>query len=241
MLGVVVANHAYQFSGLTEGDLSRVRAAVVNRTALAEVASEVGLGEHLRLGKGESVRGERGRLSILSDAMEALIGAVFLDQGWPAAQELVLRLFGARVDRAAEDPGGLDFKTQLQELTHRAFQQDPDYQISSDGLEHEPRFVAVVRVAGRVEGEGEGRSKKLAEQQAARVAWLRLSERVADESDLKPDTGREPDLDEAGADQAGGAPSDHVTFTPVTPSGPNPAQPDPVVTGGSRESEMHDA
>jgi ribonuclease-3 len=230
VLGVVVAAHLYEtFPAMPEGEMAKVRASVVSAAAMAEVAADVGLGEQMRLGKGEDASGGRAKVSILCDAIEAVIGAVFLDQGWPAAQELVLRLLAGRIDTAAEGPGGLDFKSQLQELVTRRFEELPEYEISSEGLEHEPRFLAIVRVAGEVEGEGEGRSKKLAEQAAARAAWARLSEPVDVESAADP------------GDDRPLAPSDHRTVPTVTPSGPNPAPPTSAVPGGSRESEMHDA
>ena len=206
---------------MPEGELAKVRASVVSAAALAEVASEVGLGEVMLLGKGEDASGGREKLSILADAMEAVIGAVYLDQGWPAAQALVLGLFDDRISVAAEGPGGLDFKTQLQELVAREFEQLPDYDLRDEGPDHDKRFFASVRIGGRVEGEGEGRSKKAAEQAAARSAWVRLREQLASVTR---------------ADRLG--PSHPANQPPATNrTGPNPAQPAPAVAGGNRESE----
>lgn len=219
---MVVTTFVYEtFPAMPEGELAKVRASVVSAAALAEVAAEVGLGEILLLGKGEDASGGRSKLSILADAMEAVIGATYLDQGWPAVQALVLGLVGDRIAVAAEGPGGLDFKTQLQELVAREFEQLPDYDIRDEGPDHDKRFFAAVRVGGRIEGEGEGRSKKAAEQSAARAAWLRLREQLASVTR---------------ADRLG--PS-HPANQPLATNrtGPNPAQPAPAVAGGGRESE----
>ena len=103
--------------------------------------------------------------------MEALIGAVYLDQGWAAATELVMRLLGDLIEQAAVGPGGQDYKTRLQELCARRFDELPHYQVADDGPDHAKRFDASVRVGGTVWGTGQGRSKKQAEQAAARMAW----------------------------------------------------------------------
>jgi ribonuclease-3 len=107
--------------------------------------------------------------------MEAVIAAVYLDGGWQAADELVLRLLGDRIREGASGPGGRDYKTRLQELAARRFDQLPRYQLRSDGPDHSKRFFATVTLRGESYGEGEGRSKKLAEQAAARAAWQRLA------------------------------------------------------------------
>ncbi len=176
VLGLVVTDYLYRnYPDLPEGQLAQVRASVVNAEVLAEVAEEIDLGTALRLGKGEDASGGREKPSILSDAMEAVIGAVYIDGGWEAASELVMRLLGERIVEGAAGPGGHDFKTRLQELSARAYDELPRYHHVSEGPDHAKRFAATVSVNGDAVGHGEGRSKKQAEQAAARMAWERLS------------------------------------------------------------------
>jgi ribonuclease-3 len=111
--------------------------------------------------------------------MEALIGAVYMDQGWHAAADLVMRLLGDRIEEAAAGPGGQDYKTRLQELCARRFEDLPRYEVTDEGPDHAKRFDASVRVLGAIRGTGHGRSKKQAEQAAARVAWEQLSSELA--------------------------------------------------------------
>ena len=179
VLGLVVTDHVFRtYPLLPEGHLAQVRAAVVNAGALAEVAETLDLGRDLLLGKGEDASGGREKPSILADAMEAVIGAVYLDGGWDAAADLVMRLLADRIVEAAAGPGGHDFKTRLQELSARQFDQLPRYDVVGEGPDHAKRFSAVVFLAGEAVGTGEGRSKKQAEQGAARVAWETLSGRL---------------------------------------------------------------
>ena len=126
------------------------------------------------LGKGEDQSGGREKPSILADAMEAVIGAAYLDRGWDGAWGLVMGLLGDRITEAAAGPGGQDYKTRLQELAARRFDELPRYQVADDGPDHAKRFFATVYVAGEPQGAGEGRSKKPAEQAAAREAWQTL-------------------------------------------------------------------
>ena len=185
MLGLVVTDHIFRtYPGLPEGELAKVRAAVVNSETLAEVAATLSLGTALLLGKGEAASGGREKPSILADAMEAVIGALYLDRGYDAAASLVMKLLGDRIEEAAAGPGGQDYKTRLQELAARRFEQLPDYDVRDEGPDHSKRFFATVSVAGRVRGRGEGRSKKQAEQGAAREAWNALCE--PDEAGRRP-------------------------------------------------------
>jgi ribonuclease-3 len=177
VLGLVVTDHIFRtYPELPEGELAKVRAAVVNAGALADVAAQLELGRALHLGKGEDASGGREKPSILADAMEAVIGAVYLDGGYAAAADLIMGLLGDRIEEAAAGPGGQDFKTRLQELAARRFDQLPQYAVQDEGPDHAKRFFATVRIAGDVRGEGEGRSKKQAEQAAARVAWEALQD-----------------------------------------------------------------
>ncbi len=181
VLGMVVTDHVFRtYPDLPEGELAKVRADVVSAVVLAEVARELGLGPALFLGKGEDASGGRNKASILADATEALIGAVYLDAGWDAAAELILGLLEERLADAASGPGGLDYKTRLQELSARRFERLPRYEVADRGPDHSKHFFATVEVGDDVRGRGEGRSKKQAEQAAAAVVWkvLEAAERV---------------------------------------------------------------
>ena len=181
VLGLVVTDYMFgEYPDMPEGELAKLRASVVNSEVLAEVAREVRLGASLLLGKGEEATGGRDKPSILADAMEAVIAAVYLDGGWDAARKLVLRLVEPRIVEGASGPGGHDYKTRLQELATQTFDQLPRYQVRHEGPDHSKHFFATVLLRGEPWGTGEGRSKKHAEQAAARVAWRYLRE-VADE------------------------------------------------------------
>jgi ribonuclease-3 len=186
VLGLVVTDHLYRrYPALPEGELAKVRSSLVNSAALAEVAAGLHLGDALLLGKGEDQSGGREKPSILADATEAVIGAAYLDCGREAADAIVLGLLGERIEEAAAGPGGQDYKTRLQELCARHFDQLPEYEVCDRGPDHAKEFDAVVRVGGRRCGVGWGRSKKQAEQAAARAAW----EHFSAEDDLPADAG----------------------------------------------------
>ncbi|HEX2039975.1 MAG TPA: ribonuclease III [Acidimicrobiales bacterium] len=185
VLGLVVTDHIFRtYPDLPEGELAKVRASVVNSASLAELALELGLGEALLLGKGEDQSGGREKPSILADAMEAVIGAVYIDGGWGPAADLVMRLLGERIAEAAAGPGGQDYKTRLQELGARRFDELPRYEVADEGPDHAKRFYATVHLGDEPRGTGEGRSKKQAEQAAARVAWEMLHAQFTDELDV---------------------------------------------------------
>ena len=176
VLGLVVTDYIFRtYPELPEGELAKVRASVVNSSALAEVAADLDLGAALLLGKGEDQSGGREKPSILADAMESLIGAVYIDAGWDEAADLVMRFFGERMNEAAAGPGGQDYKTRLQELSARFLDALPHYVVLAEGPDHAKQFRATVYLGAQAKGEGEGRSKKQAEQAAARVAWEKLS------------------------------------------------------------------
>jgi ribonuclease III len=176
VLGLVITDFAYRsYPELSEGELTDVRKAVVNAVTLAEVADELGLGDHLLLGKGEEQSGGREKPSILADALEAVIGVVYVAGGLLQAHDLVLRLLGSRVaDAHAGGPGGQDYKSRLQELAARHFGEPPRYQTDAEGPDHARRFHTTVLVSGLARGIGDGRSKKQAEQVAARDAYATL-------------------------------------------------------------------
>jgi ribonuclease-3 len=172
VLGLVVTVYVFdEFPDLPEGELAKLRASVVNAELLATLGAEIGLGPALLLGKGEDGSGGRTKASILADTMEAVIAAVYLDGGGDAARDLVLRLLEDRIRAAAIGPGGHDYKTRLQELAARRFDQLPRYQVRAEGPDHSKQFFAIVRLNGEIRGTGEGRSKKQAEQAAAQAAW----------------------------------------------------------------------
>lgn len=178
VLGIIITDTLYRtYPDLPEGQLAKLRAAVVNARALAEVARTLGLGEFLLLGRGEETTGGRDKLSILADAMEAVIGAVYLSTGQSEAAALVHRLFDPLISASAELGAGLDWKTSLQEASSNAGLGLPEYQVEDSGLDHEKEFDARVLVSGEALGFGHGRSKKVAEQEAAEQAYRALLER----------------------------------------------------------------
>jgi ribonuclease-3 len=175
VLGFVVTTFVYdEYPRLPEGELAKLRAVVVSSETLARLATQIDLGAALRLGKGEDASGGRSKPSILADAMEAVIAAVYLDGGLDAARSVVLGAFESTIREQAVGPGGGDYKTRLQELAAQLADQLPRYHIRHEGPDHSKRFFASVQLRGRTYGRGEGRSKKAAEQSAARQAWERL-------------------------------------------------------------------
>jgi ribonuclease-3 len=181
VLGVVVTDMAYrEFPHLPEGELAKLRAAIVNMSALADVARELDVGRFLLLGKGEEMSGGRDKTSILADVVEALLGAVYLDRGLTAASKLITRLFRPRMIAYVRGEGERDYKTILQELASAEVHALPEYRISERGPDHEKEFTATVYLAGTSWGSGTGRSKKEAEQQAAHEAYVALTEQGAD-------------------------------------------------------------
>src|SRR5207245_7952689 len=129
---LVVTDHVFRtYPGLPEGELAKVRASVVNAGVLAELAAELDIGPALALGKGEDASGGREKPSILADAMEAVIGAVYLDGGWTPATCLVMGLLGERIREAAVGPGGQDYKTRLQARSARRLDALPRYEVSA--------------------------------------------------------------------------------------------------------------
>jgi ribonuclease-3 len=175
VLGWAIADSVYRRYSVAEGQLTDLRKSVVNAIALAEVARSIGLGEYVRLGRGEAAAGGADKPSILSDTFEAMLGAVYLDGGADAAFALVERLVVSRMPDTAEAIGQFDRKTQLQEMAARQHRGAPVYEVSSHGPDHEKTFRARVLVDGEVLGVGTGRSKKAAEQLAATEACLALA------------------------------------------------------------------
>jgi ribonuclease-3 len=175
VLGWVVADLAFRrFAELPEGALTGVRKGVVNALALAEVAEELDLGAFLLLGRGEDAAGGREKPSILSDALEAVFGAVYVDGGPMEAYDVIERLIGPRLARTAAHLDHLDHKSRLQEQLAVDGSPGPEYLTRAEGPDHAKRFYASVVADGVVIGEGTGRSKKAAEQSAAAAACAYL-------------------------------------------------------------------
>src|SRR5690242_9236004 len=176
VLGLIVTDALFrEYPDLPEGHLAKLRAAVVNMRALAEVARGLHLGDYVRLGRGEEGTGGRDKSSILADTLEAVIGAVYIERGLVEARALVHRLFDPVIAHSARLGAGLDWKTSLQELTAAGVLGVPEYHVEESGPDHQKSFRAMVRVGGHVYGTGEGRSKKEAEQQDAEAAWNAIS------------------------------------------------------------------
>jgi ribonuclease-3 len=206
VLGLVVAEHCYRtYPEMPEGALAKVRAAVVNTSVLAEVALELDLGPVLLLGRGEDASGGRAKPSILANAVEAVIAAIYLDGGWDAADTFVLRMLHHRIEESAAGPGAEDFKTRLQEMVVRRVGRLPQYEVAGTGPDHARRYTATVIVAGEVVGQGEGKSKKDAEQAAAHAAWPLFADPAGHEPAAHDHAGPDP----AGHDHVGPDPAGH--------------------------------
>jgi ribonuclease-3 len=184
VLGIVITETLYaQYPDWPEGQLAKLRAAVVNAGALAEVARTLGLGDYMYLGRGEETTGGRDKSSILADTMEAVFGAVFLDSGIDSARGVIHGLFDPMIEKAAELGAGLDWKTSLQEVAAAAGLGLPEYRVTDVGPDHAKEFSAEAVIGGQVLGDGVGRSKKVAEQRAAATAYGRILE---DHPDVRP-------------------------------------------------------
>ncbi len=182
VLGVVITETLYRrHPDLAEGKLAKLRASAVNMRALAEVGRQIGpngLGEYLRLGRGEEVTGGRDKASILADTVEAVLGAVYLEHGLDGAARVIHDLFDELLDDVANSGAGLDWKTSLQELTAENGLGVPDYDITSVGPDHAKVFTARAVIAGESFDACDGRNKKEAEQAAAETAWRALAARM---------------------------------------------------------------
>ena len=177
VLGIGVTDIAFRaFPNLSEGQLAKLRAATVNMATLADVARGLDLGEQVLLGRGEEMSGGREKSSILADGLEAVLGAIYLDQGPRVAFDLIDRLFWPRMEAYERGEGDRDYKTSLQELSAQDLGRLPEYRVRERGPDHQKEFTATVFLSGRESGMGVGRSKKEAEQRAAREAYERLLE-----------------------------------------------------------------
>lgn len=180
VLGIVITDELYHaHPDLPEGQLAKLRASVVNMHALAAVGQTLGLGELLLLGRGEELTGGRQKASIVSDAVEALLGALYLQHGLEPVREAILRLFSDLLTAAPRLGAGLDWKTSLQELAAEAGSGAPVYEVAETGPDHDKTFTARAVVGGEMLGEGTGHTKKQAEQLAASQAYRALADRNA--------------------------------------------------------------
>jgi ribonuclease III len=176
VLGIVVTDELYRKNpDAQEGQLAKLRAAVVNAKALADVARTLGLGEFLLLGKGEEATGGRDKSSILADAVEAILGAIYVEHGLVKSGEVILQLFAPILAASAELGAGLDWKTSLAELINSKSLGAIEYVIEQSGPDHDKRFSAQVKVGQDLYGNGEGKSKKEAEQHAAASAYTEIN------------------------------------------------------------------
>ncbi len=177
VLGLVITEKLYQELPIaTEGEMTHLRAALVSRDTLARLAKVIGLGDYLYLGKGEEVSGGRDKPANLASTLEAVIAAILLDQNLTTSKHFVLRLFQQELEKVISQGGIVNYKTQLQELVQARGQPLPVYYLlEARGPDHEPQFTIEVRSGDTVLGHGVGKSKKLAETEAARSALEQLS------------------------------------------------------------------
>ena len=177
VLGLIVADNLYRdFPHLSEGEMTRLRAYLVRQETLAEVATSLKLGQYLYLGHGEASGGGRDRPSNLACALEAIIGAVFIDQGLAKTRKLVLHWLTPRLEKALQEKQGADYKSRLQEIAQASRHLTPIYRmVEVVGPDHARQFTAEVVVGKKVLGRGQGSSKQIAEMEAARVALSKIS------------------------------------------------------------------
>lgn len=176
VLGLIIAEKLYRdFPQFSEGEMTRLRAALVRRETLARMAKTLGLGGYLSLGKGEEASGGRSKSSNLASVLEAVIATIFIDQDTAVTRDFILRLFDRELEKVVSRGAVADSKSRLQELIQARHQEMPAYHlIEAQGLAHNQTFTVEVRLADTVLGRGSGRSKKIAETEAARLALARL-------------------------------------------------------------------
>ncbi|MCD6288040.1 MAG: ribonuclease III [Candidatus Hydrogenedentes bacterium] len=189
VLDLVVSDYLYRHSpDRSPGLYTRLRANVVNRTILARKARELGIGAAMRLGKGEELTHGRDKDSVLADALEAIIGAQFIAAGYHNSEKMILDMLKSEIDDECQSGGDDDHKSKLQNFAQETYKEVPRYRIAkTTGPDHDRRFDIEVIVRGRVMGKGSGKSKKIAEQAAARMAMERIAGRDMP-SNGKPET-----------------------------------------------------
>lgn len=179
VLNFIVTQKLYhEFPELSEGKLTKIRASLICRDALFNLALLLKLGEHLHLGKGEEISGGREKNTNLADTMEAVIGAIFLDQGMTITTDFILKLMTPEIQKIREHGITSDYKTQLQEHIQAEYHQTPVYHlVEAKGLDHDKSFTVKVTLGNRTLGRGSGKSKQSAEMKAARSAWEQLQKK----------------------------------------------------------------
>jgi ribonuclease-3 len=177
LLSFVVADNLFhRFPYLAEGQLTEIRISLVRQETLAQLAIALDLGAYLYLGKGEESTGGRQRQTNLADALEALIGAIFLDQGLPIARDFILAQLDGYLQKIEAGETGKNYKALLQEFTQAKYKQLPTYQLlEALGPAHSKDFTTEVRLEDTVLGIGSGKTKRAAEVEAARIAWEKLT------------------------------------------------------------------
>lgn len=176
ILGMIFTQRLYYyFPNATEGEMTKLRSALVRRNTLSNIAKTISLSDYLYLGKGEEASGGRQKPTNLAGALEAVIAAIFLDQGWETTKDFILRLFDTELEKLTSQGIGVDYKSQLQHLVQSRQQETPVYKIiEATGPAHDRMFTVEVKVENNVLGRGSGKSKKLAETEAARSALEQL-------------------------------------------------------------------
>jgi ribonuclease-3 len=177
ILGFIVAEKLYQdFPDLAEGEMTKLRSVLVRRDTLARIALAIRLGDYLYLGRGEEASGGRDKLANLAGALEAVVAAVFLDRSLAITREFVLKLLEEELQKVVKQGTVIDYKSQLQELSQSRYRSTPDYRLLEEvGPDHDKKFTVEVRAGDIVLGRGSGKSKKMAETEAARSALEQLS------------------------------------------------------------------
>ncbi len=178
VLSISISTYIFKkFPDHPEGELAKMRAVLVSAPVLAQMARDLDLGEYLLLGKGEEMTGGRERDSILADTMEAIFGAVYLDQGFAVACRIIIDIFSNDIKNAAQGKHIQDYKTMLQEIIQKDGSDRPDYEVIQEkGPDHNKTFIVEVKLRENNLGSGQGSSKKEAEQEAAKVALHKMNE-----------------------------------------------------------------
>ena len=186
VLGLVLAEKLFEeYPGIDEGVLTHLRSWLVRRGTLFVLAREIKLGDYLLMGRGEEASGGRTKSSNLAGAMESVFAAIFLDQGWAGVRDSVLHVFAAELEKMRHEQSALDYKSQIQELVQSRLKLTPAYRIVDEsGPDHARHFTAEIFAGEEVLARGRGRSKKLAEAEAARLALITLGGALQPENDL---------------------------------------------------------
>jgi ribonuclease-3 len=180
VLELIITGELYRkFPDVDESRLSKMRAGLVNNPALVPIAKELELGQYLRIGRGEEITGGREKNSILANAFEALVGAIYLEKGYEVTEEIILKWFKPTIESSNALDLGMDAKTALQELVAALNLNPPEYELTEFGPDHDKSFKAVVVIASEKFEVGEGKSKREAEQAAAKFAYDKLSARTS--------------------------------------------------------------